>query len=212
MTNKDLSSNLFDGVVLPDGANDCGIVYFKIAACSTATIAANGSFPGATGGEAAINDIIISGTSVSGAIPTLAAPTASIPAAAKSTETPPFHFPAAHLIPLRLNIKSTAARQRITQANLFRLKIYRTKLSQSKPGQNKAVIRQAKRQYIHTQAQKMKSHQFDFTDGKYPEYVNGAVTADSGVYPAGRITASLDGESQYTPLYSTDEKAISIAP
>ncbi len=50
MTNKDLSSNLFDGVVLPDGANDCGTVYFKIAACSTATIAANGSFPGATGG------------------------------------------------------------------------------------------------------------------------------------------------------------------
>ena len=53
---------------------------------------------------------------------------------------------------------------------------------------------------------------FDFSDGKYPEYVNGAVNATSGIYPTGRITASLDGVTRYAPLYSSGDNAISISP
>ena len=53
---------------------------------------------------------------------------------------------------------------------------------------------------------------FDFSDGKYPDYTNGAVEANSGIYPTGRITASLDGKTQYSPLYSVNKKAISISP
>ena len=74
--NKNLQENLFDGVSIP-AASDKSTVYFKITAVNTKTIE-GGDFKDSKSGEAAINDIIISGTSKSAAIPTLAAPTSSV--------------------------------------------------------------------------------------------------------------------------------------
>ena len=208
--NKNLQENLFDGVSIP-AASDKSTVYFKITAVNTETIE-GGDFNGSKSGEAAINDIIISGTSKSAETPTLAAPTSSIENNSEiygNTE-----------ISLSCNTSKSALIQ--YTVNDGAVTEYTGKFIPFKNiSDRKVTIKAWATQdgyaasgtavYTYTST-KDEITSFDFSDGKYPDYVNGAVEADSGIYPTGRITASLDGKTKYAPLYSGKEKAISISP
>ena len=63
-SNKDLDGNqIFNNVSIPEAASDKENVYFRIIAASKDTIGGKDEFPNGTGGEAAINDIRITGVS-----------------------------------------------------------------------------------------------------------------------------------------------------
>lgn len=209
--NKVLQNNLFDNVPVND-ASDKATVYFRIIASDTVTIGGKSLTNDPTGGEAAINDIIISGTSKSAAILTLAAPVSSVENNSEiygNTE-----------ISLSCSTSKTAQIQytvndgAVTEytgafmpfKNISDSKvIVKTWAMQDEYTVSDTAV------YTYTST-KDEITSFDFSDGKYPDYVNGAIEADSGIYPTGRITASLDGKTKYAPIYSSKEKAISISP
>lgn len=202
---------MFDNVPVND-ASDKATVYFRIIASDTVTIGGKSLTNDPTGGEAAINDIIISGTSKSAAILTLAAPVSSVENNSEiygNTE-----------ISLSCSTSKTAQIQytvndgAVTECtgafmpfkNISDSKvIVKTWAMQDEYTVSDTAV------YTYTST-KDEITSFDFSDGKYPDYVNGAIEADSGIYPTGRITASLDGKTKYAPIYSSKEKAISISP
>ena len=207
---KDLKKNVFDNVELPEAASDQSKVYFRIIATNTSTISGK-DFEEATSGEAAINDIIITGTSMTTETPTLAAPTANIAGGEIYGNT---------AISLSCSTSETAqikyiinGGEEIVYSGKFKpfKNITDTKATirtwAEQDGYNKSNIEV----YTYT-ATKDEITSFDFADEKDIDYVNGAIKATSGVYPTGKITASLDGVNKYSPLYSAEDKAISIAP
>ena len=207
---KNLTSNLFDNVALPQGASDKQTVYFRIIATNTTAIGGT-TFSGTTGGEAAINDIVISGTSKSAAIPTLAAPTANIESGEIYGNTA-----------IALTCSTSASAQIKYTVNDGGEITY---TGEFMPFENisdtTAVIRtwavqdgyQTSNTAVYTYTcTKDEITSFDFSNAKNIDYVNGEIKATSGIYPIGRITASLDGVNKYSPLYSAEDNAISIAP
>ena len=207
--NKDLRNNLFDYVDLPGNADNRSAVYFRIVAVNTTPIEpANFTFENNTGGEAAINDVIIYVTSKSGEIPTLAAPAASIASGSEiyGNTRISLSCSTSQSSKIYYTVNDGAETEYSGEFMPFKnipgitVKIKAWAVLDGDATSDTAV-------YTYTST-KDEITSFDFSDGKYPDYVNGAVTADSGIYPTGRITASLDGSTQYTPLYSIQEKAI----
>lgn len=208
--NKSLQDNLFDNVSIPE-ASDRVIVYFRMIATNTATIGGN-DFYKSNSGEAAINDIIILGTSKSAAIPTLAAPTANIASGSEiyGNTAISLYCSTSQTAQIQYTINDGEPIEYTGEFMPFK------NITDSKVTVKAWAIQDGYAQsdtavYTYTST-KDEITSFDFSDGKYPDYVNGAVEADSGVYPTGRITASLDGKTQYAPIYSSKEKAISISP
>lgn len=209
--NKDLTSNLFNNASLPVGASDQQKVYFKIIATDTATIG-GGDFKGTTGGEAAINDIIISGTSKSGASPTLSAPTSSIESNSIIYGNTAISLSCSTSDTAQIKYTINGGDEIVYSGEFMPFKnIPDSTVTINAWATLDGYEKSDTAVYIYKSTQD-EITSFDFSGGKYPDYVNGAVEATSGIYPTGRITASLDGKTKYTPLYSTDKKAISISP
>ncbi len=208
--NKNLQNNLFDKVSIP-AASDKTTVYFRMTAVNTKTIEGN-DFYNTKSGEAAINDIFIYGTSKSAAIPKLAAPTASIASGSEiyGNSVISLSCSTSQTAQIYYTVNDGAATEytgefmpfKNISGNTVAIKTWATQDGYT--DSDTAV-------YTYTSTQD-EITSFDFSDGKYPDYVNGAVEADSGIYPTGRITASLDSTTKYAPLYSSKEKAISISP
>lgn len=210
-SNKDLTNNLFNGTELPVVASNQQKVYFKIIATDTTTINGKKLESDPTGGEAAINDIIITGTSKAAETPTLAAPTANIASGEIYGNTE-----------ISLSCSTSDAAQIKYTINNGEEIVYSGKF---KPFKNitdtTATIRTWAEEegynksntavYTYT-ATKDEITSFVFENEKDIDYVNGLIKATSGIYPTGRITASLDGVNKYSPLYSAEDNAISIAP
>ena len=208
--NKNLKNNLFDKISIP-AASDKATVYFRMAAANTTAI--NGSdFYNSKSGEAAINDIFIYGTSKSAAAATLAAPVSSIASGSEiygNTEIS-LSCITSQTAKIYYTVNDGDAAEYSGKFMPFKnisgnTVTIRTWAAQDGYIQSDAAV------YTYTST-KDKITSFDFSGGKYPDYVNGAAKADSGIYPTGRVTASLDGKTQYSPLYSADKKAISISP
>lgn len=208
--NKNLQNNLFDKVSIP-AASDKATVYFRMIATDTKTIGGD-DFYDTKNGEAAINDIFIYGTSKSAAIPTLVAPTASIASGSEiyGNTAIALSCSTSQTAQIYYTVNDGAATEYTGEFMPFKnisdsTVTIKTWATQDGYTQSETAV------YTYTSTQD-EITSFDFSDGKYPDYVNGTVEAASGIYPTGRITASLNGTTQYTPLYSTKEKAISISP
>lgn len=207
---KNLQDNLFNNVPI-NGASDKAEVYFRIIASDTVTIGSDRLSDAPAGGEAAINDIIISGTSKTAAIPTLAAPTASIASGEIYGNTAvTLSCSTSQTAQIYYTVNDGAATEYTGEFMPFK-NIPDSEVTVKAWAVQDGFTKSSTAVYTYTST-KDEITSFDFSDGKYPDYVNGAVTASSGIYPTGRITASLDSITQYTPLYSTKEKAVSISP
>lgn len=209
-TNKDLDENkLFDNVSVPENASDSNTVYFKIIATSTATIGGS-TFSGNSGGEAAINDIKITGTVKSGTTPTLESPTASAASGELfggsaveftaadgaeiyySTDGTNFVKYTEPLYPFKNNLKTGVE-----------LTVYA-----SKDGYNDSV----KTTYTYT-CYKDELAGFCFNSADDIKYVNGKIEAVSGIYGDAKMTASIDTVNKYVPMYDNEGmNAVVIAP
>ena len=209
---KDMSANLFNSISIPSGADNQTAVYFRIIAVAETNIDGSDNFPGTTGGEAAINNIIISGVSKSTAAPTLSTPAASVASGSEIYGNTAISLSCSTSSDAKIyyTINDGAETKYTGKFMPFKNVLGDTvtvKAWATQTGYNGSAVE------VYTyKSTKDEITAFDFSDGKYPDYTNGAVEADSGVYPTGRITASLDSETQYSPLYSVDKKAISISP
>lgn len=210
-TNKDMTANLFDGVTFGGGADNADTVYFRIIAASDTAIDGTTKFSGATGGEASINNVVISGTPTGSEKPTLASPAASISGG---------EIYANEKISLSCSTLDSAVI--MYSINNGQPVQYTGKFMPFKNISDKTVTVSAWAEadgynksetavYTYTST-KDEITSFDFSDKKNYDSVNGEVKAASGVYQFGRITASLDKETKYAPLYDEAEKAISISP
>lgn len=201
-------TELFNKVSLPDAASDCATVYFRIQAAKTDTVG-GGSFKDQTGGEAAINDIIVCATPKA-ATPKLSAPTASAAGGEIYGNTAIKLSCAFSDADIYYTINGGAETKydgkfvpfEGTSATTVTVRAW-AKLDGYETSDTA--------EYVYT-ATKDEITSFDFADSSDLEYVNGDVRATSGVYPDGKISASLDGETKYSPLYSSDKGAISISP
>ncbi|MDY3928515.1 MAG: hypothetical protein SOZ34_04030 [Clostridia bacterium] len=209
-SNKKLTSNLFDNTALPQNASDKQSVYLRIIATNTTTIG-NTDFSGDTGGEAAINDVIISGTSKAAEIPTLAAPSANIESGeiyGNTTITLSCSTSSAAQIKYTVNggTETEYTGEFMPFENVSgTTAVIRTWASQDGYKTSSTAV------YTYT-CTKDEITSFDFSNAGNIDYVNGEIKATSGIYPIGRITASLDGVNKYSPLYSNEENAIAISP
>lgn len=206
--NKNMQSNLFDNISV-SAADDKETVYFRITASDTKTIEGKSLEDKLTGGEAAINDIIISGTSKSGTVTPPDAPTASIAGGKIYANTAVSLSCTSPDAQLQYTINGGEVTDYTGKFMPFKNVAGDTAVVTAWATQNGAVSDKTVCTYTST---KDAITAFDFSDGKYHEYVNGAVNANSGIYPTGRITASLDGVTRYAPLYSSADNAISISP
>lgn len=207
--NKNLDNNqIFADVIIPEAAADSAEVYFKIVAASTTTIGET-DFEGQSGGEAAINDIAITGTAVSGKIPTLETPSVNAPegeiysnravelTAAEgasifySTDGTTFNI---YTEPLYL-FKDTAD-ESVT------LKVYA-----SKEGYNDSAVGT----YTYTCVSDEIAG-FSFNSADSIEYVNGMIKATSGIYNDAKMIASIDTVNKYVPMFDAEMNAAVIAP
>lgn len=201
-------TELFAKVNLPAAASDCNTVYFRIQAADTATVG-GASFKEQTGGEAAINDIIVRATPKS-ATPKLTAPTASISGGEIYGNTA-----------VKLTCAFSDAEIYYTINNGAETKYDGKFMPFEGTSATTVTVRAWAKldgyetsdtaEYVYT-ATKDEITSFDFADSGNLEYVNGDVAATSGVYPDGKISASLDGKTKYSPLYSSKKGAISISP
>ena len=206
--NKNMQSNLFDNISV-SAADDKETVYFRITTSDTKTIEGKSLEDKLTGGEAAINDIIISGTSKSGMVTPPDAPAASIAGGEIYANTAVSLSCTSPDVQLRYTVNGGDVTDYTGKFMPFKNVAGDTAVVTAWATQNGTVSDKTVCTYTST---KDAITAFDFSDGKYPEYVNGAVNANSGIYPTGRIAASLDGVTRYAPLYSSADNAISISP
>lgn len=208
--NKNMESNLFDSILVP-GAGDNDAVYFRMTAVNTQTIE-GGDFNASKSGEASINDIIISGTSKSGALPSLASPVSSIESGSEiyANTAITLSCSTSQTANIYYTVNDGATAEYTGEFMPFK-NISGSSVTIKAWAEESGYTTSDIAVYTYTST-KDAITSFDFSAGKYPNYANGAVEADSGIYPTGRITASLDGKNQYSPLYSSQEKAISISP
>ncbi len=208
--NKNLTSNLFDNVPLPSYASDKSKVYFRIIATDTTTIG-NGDFKNTKSGEAAINDVIISGTSKAVAIPTLAEPTANIEGGEIYGNTAiSLSCSTSSTAQIKYTINGGSVNEYTGEFMPFKnitdtTAVIRTWAEQDGYQKSSTAV------YTYT-CTKDEITSFDFSNASNIDYVNGEIKATSGIFPVGRITASLDGVNKYSPLYSDKKKAIAISP
>lgn len=208
---KDLSANLFDGISV-SGAEDKDTVYFRLITRNTVTISGGLLADKPTKGETAVNDIYITGTSISAAVPKLSVPSASIAGGSEiygDTE-----------ISLSSDMEGASI---VYSVNGGAEQVYTApfKPFEGYAGKTAAVTARAEKSgfdssdtvsFTYT-CTKDRITGFVFTSADDVKYVNGSVRGDAGVYPTGKVSASLNRTDKYVPLYD-DEKgaALAIAP
>lgn len=210
--NKNLTDNMiFNNTALPAAAADKSAVYFRIIAYNTAMIG-GGSFEGVTGGEAAINDVVISGTPKSGETPVLPAVTSDTADGSEIySDTAVALDGGVSGASVYYTINGGAAQlytepfAPFADTDAVNAEIKAWSVMEGYEGSSEVSFT-----YTCT---KDNITSFSFVQSGDMKYINGSVRATSGVYPTGRLTASLDGYNRFVPLYDEERgPAAQIAP